>query len=805
MTQSRLIKLLLVLCILGYSIFFSVQLILHFYSFGSRALDLGNHSQAIWNTSQGNWFHQTNQPGATSRLSLHVEPILLPVSLLYRIYPGPEILFIFQSVVVALGAIPVFALARHALKNERLALLLAVVYLLLPPIQGATLLDFHAVTLAPTFLLAAFYFMETRRPAWFALFAVLAAACKEDMSLIVLMMGLYALIINRQVRLGAATLVLSLGWAFVAVFVIPHTFAGTENIHWNRYGHLGSSPLAIVLNMAMQPQLFINHLIAVDALDYVTLLLTPTAFTALLNPVTLLLALPSLGINLLSNFPPMQRVNSLIYAAPLIPAVMISTIYGLRNLKRWLARTGYHRFERQPPAQFSTVFNGLLGTIIGVAALAYHLQFGYLPTGGQFRGWEQVTGHDRRSAEIFAQIPPQARLSAQDRLNPHLSQRKTLYIFDRIDDADHIVLDVTQDSWPLHPVALRDRVKDLLRRGWGIVAANDGYLLLAKNRADLPTRLPDRFFDFVRVGSSQNFTPAYPAHVVFEGKLELLGYDLTLGAHESFLPVITLYWRALKPLNQDYVLWPFSIDRNGRLIENPAERPLVATIWYPTSRWQPGEIIRTSTLPFDLAPDIGDQFTLAVGVSQGNWPEQAQRLKITQADGPLFEDSTWTRLGAFERSGRKTYRPLTADSPPPPQPRQVQFWDTISLTGVALPADSRQPGQSLPFTLYWQAGQPLTVDLTTFAHLRNEAGNVVAQLDWQPQDPLGYRPTSSWQPGRPVVDSQSLSLPPDLPPGAYQLVVGWYYGPTGQRLPVTATDSPPLSGDVVSIGRITVR
>ena len=86
----------------GYAAFFSVQLILHFHSFGSRALDLGNMGQAICNTSQGHWFPQTNQPGASSRLSLHVEPILIPISWLYWIYPSPEILFVLQSIVVAL-------------------------------------------------------------------------------------------------------------------------------------------------------------------------------------------------------------------------------------------------------------------------------------------------------------------------------------------------------------------------------------------------------------------------------------------------------------------------------------------------------------------------------------------------------------------------------------------------------------------------------------------------------------------------------------------------------------------------------
>ena len=830
--SSRLIRTLLILLIVGYAVFFSIQLILHYYSFGSRALDLGNMGQAIWNTAQGRLFHQTNQPGLTNRLSLHVEPILLPISLLYHIYSGPEILFIFQSIIVALGAIPVFALAQLKLKSEGLALIFALVYLMLPAIQGATLLDFHAVTLAPTFLLVAFYYLEAKHPKLFTLFAIVAISTKEEISLLIMMMGLYAFFINRQRRLGLITVVGSLSWAFVAVFVIPPVFASTGNLHWGRYNHLGDSPANIVMNMFLQPNLFLTHLRQVNALEYLKLLLTPTAFIALLNPITLLLALPSLGINLLSSFPAMQEVNSLIYAAPIAPALIISSIYGVANLQRlfaWLGqRIGKWRMVNSEPrvargrvgesanhpttTQHAThkpkaLFNLLLGALILAASLIYHADYGYFPGGGQFRGWEEVTAHHREAKRIFSLIPAEAALSAQDRLNPHVSHRETLYIFDRVDDADHILLDVTLDSWPLHPVELRHQVDEFLRGEFGVVVAFDGYLLLAKDQPNLPKSLSDNFFNFARVSNPDNFTPQFPTTVNFDNKLQLLGYSFRLGAHEQFLPVITLYWRALEPLDQDYTLWPFFIDRNGQLIEDTSERPLVTTLWYPTSRWSPEEIIMTSTLPVDLAPNLGDQFILAVGVGKNGWASLDQRLPINQADTNLytFENKTWARLGTFQRTGRKTYQLLPDMVTPTQQPRQVQFWNIINLQGVDLPQTSLKPGDSLTFTLYWQSVAPLTVDLTTFAHLVDEAGNAIAQLDWTPQDSLGYLPTTAWQPERPVIDSQSILLPSDVPPGQYRLVIGWYYPPTGERLPLTAGDNPAENGDVVSLGVVTIQ
>jgi len=788
--HANIIRFLLIFFIIVYAVFFIHQLFLRYHTFGSRSLDLGNMDQAIWNTLHGLPYHQTSQPGINNRLSLHVEPILVPISLLYLIYSGPETLFVLQTIVVALGAIPVFALACLKLKNEGLALIFAVAYLMYPALQAANILDFHAVTMAPTFLLAAFYYLETDRSRWFAFFAILAVACKEEIALIVMMMGLYALIFQQKRQLGLITMGLSLGWAFLAVFIIPPMFVKTENVHWGRYNHLGNSPFDIILNFFVQPQLALNHLREINVLDYFHLLLAPTAYTALFSPHLLLLALPSLGINLLSNFPPMHQVNTLIYAAPIIAAVFISSIFGAAIIIRLL------NHKLRIPNSLTYL---LLGVFVFSATLVYHTQYGFFPGGGQFRGWPSITEHHHNAERIFAKIPPDAALAAEDRLNPHVSQRETLHIFDgNTNDINYIVLDVTEDSWPLHPIELRDRVYDYLRNGFGLVDAYDGYLLLANDQPDLPTTLPNEFFNFARVSHPDSFSPQYPVSVTFDNKIRLLGYDLSLGAHQDMLPVITLYWQALEPLKQDYALWPFFTDRAGHLIEDPSERPLVTTLWYPTSQWTTEEIIQTSTLPWDL----GDEFVINIGITTRNWSETEHRLPITDADNDLylFENDTWARLGAFQKKGRAAYEAVQPVSTQPQRAMPTQFWNLIDLQGVDVPASSLSPGSTLPFTLYWQTSAPLTIDLTTFAHLLNEQGNVATLLDWTPQDTWGSLPTTAWQPNRQIVDQQSIPLPNTLAPGQYRLIVGWYYPVTGDRLPVTSGGS----GDTVEIGLITI-
>ena len=125
-----------------------------------------------------------------------------------------------------------------------LALLFAVAWLLMPAIQGANWYEFHPVTLTPTFLMAAFYFLVARRPGWYALFAVLAAAGKEDIGLLVFMIGLYAWLAQKQRTLGLLSMALGLGWSLVAVLGIQNAFGG--NIHWGRYDYLGETPAAML-------------------------------------------------------------------------------------------------------------------------------------------------------------------------------------------------------------------------------------------------------------------------------------------------------------------------------------------------------------------------------------------------------------------------------------------------------------------------------------------------------------------------------------------------------------------------------
>jgi uncharacterized membrane protein len=775
---------LLLLAVVTYAILFSDLTLTRYAAFQARALDMGNLHQTVWNTAQGDFFHMTNQPGIINRLSLHVEPILLPIAALYWLHDGPETLLILQSVVVALGALPLFALAKLKLHNEWIALCFGVAFLLNPSIQAANWLEFHPVTLAPTFLMAAFYFLIAKRTGWYALFALLAASCKEEMGLLLFMIGLYAFLWLRRYRLGLVTMVLSLGWSLTAVLVIQQLFAD-GNIHWSRYDYLGATPLQKVIALLTQPGVVLAQLQRADALGYLWEALQPVGWMALLAPEVLMLALPSLAINLLADFPPMHEVYTLIYVAPIVPFVMLASVMGVERVYKWFA----HNQPRQ-----ATVAGWGLSALVLLGAGYTQQQHGYLPGGSNHQRFV-ITDHHRAAAAIIAQIPPDAKVSAQDKLDPHVAGRRTVYIFPRVDDADTIFLDVTGPAWPQHPNDLYRSVQELLQNGFGVAAATDGYLLLRKGVAN--TEPPLEFYSAFR-------RPEQPVReqpiATFGEQLQLLGYAVTTSPQGEI--VTQLYWRVTQPLTTPYRFYLAYGAADGTLLHDNQFYQPVATLWYPTTMWQPGETVLVQSLPWRIERD---PVAVLVGVYQGEdgWTT-GQRLPLTTNPPvalPQFEQQTVLRLGGYQWRDQR-WLPIQPDPTPPAQPLAVTIGaGLLYLDGVSLTQRPLRAGEPLTFTLYWRNGPVTpTFDYALFAQLFDSAGNKVAQLDWQPHDAIGPRPMTSWLAGEAIQDRQTLALPADLPPGAYQLVTGVYNWQTGERLPVVGEAT--ANGDTIVIATL---
>ena len=134
---------------------------------------------------------------------------------------------------------------------------------------------------------------------------------------------------------GLMTMVLALGWSLFAVLGIQADAAGSTFIG-DAMVISASRTCQKVLSLLTRPDLIPRQLQQADMLRYFFMLLLPVGFTALLAPEVLLLALPRSAINLLADFAPMHQVTTLIYAAPVLPFVMVAAVMGWRVQKNLL-------------------------------------------------------------------------------------------------------------------------------------------------------------------------------------------------------------------------------------------------------------------------------------------------------------------------------------------------------------------------------------------------------------------------------------------------------------------------------------
>ena len=269
-----------------YAALFSFLSIQRQRAFWAGRFDLGNMVQAVWSTAQGRPLETTDILGHQfSRLGAHVDPILVLFTPLAWTPVLPEGLLVAQAVIVAAGALPAFWLGRRWLGDDRLAVAAAAVYLLYPPLQWATLTEFHPVTLAAPLLMYCIWAAEERRYGLLSVLAVPTALTKEEVGLALAMLGLWMVVRGLGRRYGIALAAASLAWVAIALLVvIPHFNAGQGSEFVHRYGSLGPDGGGIAHTLLTRPWEAVQLVASYDRLSYLGALLIPLAFLSLAAP-----------------------------------------------------------------------------------------------------------------------------------------------------------------------------------------------------------------------------------------------------------------------------------------------------------------------------------------------------------------------------------------------------------------------------------------------------------------------------------------------------------------------------------------
>jgi hypothetical protein len=200
----------------------------------------------------------------------------------------------------------------------------------------------------------------------------------------------------------------------------------------------------------------------------------------------------------------------------------------------------------------------------------------------------------------------------------------------------------------------------------------------------------------------------------------------------------------------------------------------------------PERVIMPNTVGFPIPVvqlDLEDMgFTVTVTET---WSTDPAGLIITQAPPAGTEITAGSTVTLTVSSGSRAEVRANLDN-------------KVMLYSCELNGERFRPGDTVQILITWHVLSRLPEAYTTFIHITDESGRIIAQLDRPPLG--GSRPTDTWRAGEKLLDPYTLALPKDITSGSYWVRVGLYKG--NRRLPVIDPGLAQAQDDAVYVRRI---
>ncbi|PZM78410.1 MAG: hypothetical protein DKM50_11555 [Candidatus Margulisiibacteriota bacterium] len=484
----------------AYVLIFTVLSFLRFDTHKTYLNDLGNMDQAVWSTLHGKFLHQSNTADGLllTRFNEHFDPVLLVFVPFYFIWASPLWLLFFQTLAIAVGAIPLYLLAKKRL-SPFFAVLLTACYFLYPALENANLYDFHPIVLAVPVISFMIWAIIEERMKLFWILAILLLLIKEEMPLTLVGMGMYLLTRKKYMQGFAAVFLGAIAFVLVMKVIIPSfsplhehpLLAGGSNLYGSgyvsRFAWLGTSLGEILHTLFARPMYVLKTLCTQDRGSYLMFLGFPLMLLPFFTPV-LLISIPTIAINLLDST---EMMHSLFFyhSAVVAPVFFLGAVMVLEKIK-----------YRKPQWSYP-VLTGIVGI-----SLIIHLTQGLLPYSvAPLRYYLQdfyPQQHYKEVAVIKKIIPPDASVSVQQNLGIYFAQRLEIYRFPlKAESVDYVVMDLTNSYYGEVSKARFDYMLLITRpqiawklfslvdnNSYGVYYHKDGYLVLKKGYYNIHSR-----------------------------------------------------------------------------------------------------------------------------------------------------------------------------------------------------------------------------------------------------------------------------------------------------------------------------
>jgi Predicted membrane protein (DUF2079) len=263
--------------------------------------------------------------------------------------------------------------------------------------------------------------------------------------------------------------------------------------------------------------------------------------------------------------------------------------------------------------------------------------FGKMPFAENFQ-WPTISAHTQLAQRFIGMIPSDASVSAQTKLVPHLSHRANIYMFPygtpfdptqpatvSTDKADYIFLDLEGDFYPYDTSLeyIHDVKTVLLSGDYGVLAAQDGYLLL-KRGLPQPGISPDSVLSAAQLTDpALNYLvlPNLPASLCSDiyvapqnatqqaqaiftspggGSFSLLNFNVNTSntINRTSGITVTTEWRVNAPITVPMQMLFLMTGSDGK--EYFVSNDVSQLYWCQTNTWKTGSVIRLTSRTFTV-------------------------------------------------------------------------------------------------------------------------------------------------------------------------------------------------------------
>ena len=422
-TGSRRVQLLSVLTGVGTALFS-----LGLYGRFSSGYDLAIFTQAIRHYSR---FQAPLVPVKGPDFTIlgdHFHLILVVLAPLFWVWDDPRVLLLAQSALIAVSVPIVHRFARRRL-DPNPAFVLCVGYAIGWPLQAMAGFDFHEIAFGVPLIAWAVDSVDRRDDRRLLMAAGLLLFVREDLGMVVLMLGLLRCVRPPR-RVGYALVVIGLSaYVLTTAVILPHYSVTGRYGYWS-YDSLGSSvPTALRAAVEHPWRLIRLFFSPFEKTRTLLLLFAPMALLSLRSRYCLL-ALPLLAERFLSSRETLWGTDYH-YSAIVWPVVVLSAIDGAARLNLLRSRTFTWTWTALP-ASFA-----VLGMLMAPSVF---------PMRGLFDGQVlRSTGHQRAQQAAVREVPAGVCVIADDRMAVHFAIKDRVSLPGRLGrSADFTVVDLSR-------------------------------------------------------------------------------------------------------------------------------------------------------------------------------------------------------------------------------------------------------------------------------------------------------------------------------------------------------------------------